>query len=277
LAPLLNESFYSRVQAVAKAKDIKDRSWWEPELELVDKVLREGDSAIDVGANYGLWAYHMSRAVGRTGKVYSFEPIPFTAKTFRRVARRLGFAFNTELREVGCGERSGEVEFVVPVVDSGAISAGLAHMGRDDERSGKEKHFRFNRTTNIRCRVVTIDEQLKHIERLQLIKCDIEGADLFAMRGALRTLERHKPLVVFEVNPWFLEGFGLKVTDITGFFEGLGYECFHYDDEGLLRPTSAEQIYEDNWVFVHPENSSRVASIMLDGSRAGMEALAAEA
>jgi FkbM family methyltransferase len=219
----------------------------------------------------------MSRAVGRTGKVYSFEPIPFTAKTFRRVAHRLGFAHNTELLELGCGERSSEVEFVVPVVDSGAISAGLAHMGRNDERSGKEKHFRFNRTTSARCRVVTIDEQLDEIERLQLIKCDIEGADLFAMRGARRTLERHKPLVVFEINPWFLEGFGLKVTDVTGFFGGLGYDCFHYDDEGLLRPTSAERIYEDNWVFVHPENASRVASIMAGSSRYHAERAVAEA
>jgi FkbM family methyltransferase len=219
----------------------------------------------------------MSRAVGRTGKVYSFEPIPFTAKTFRRVAHRLGFAHNTELLELGCGERSSEVEFVVPVVDSGAISAGLAHMGRNDERSGKEKHFRFNRTTSARCRVVTIDEQLDEIDGLQLIKCDIEGADLFAMRGARRTLDRHKPLVVFEINPWFLEGFGLKVTDVTGFFGGLGYDCFHYDDEGLLRPTSAERIYEDNWVFVHPENASRVASIMAGSSRYHAERAVAEA
>jgi len=277
LAPLLSEGFYSRVQAIAKAKDIKDRSWWEPELELVEKTLREGDSAIDIGANYGLWAYHMSRAVGREGRVYSFEPIPFTAKTFRRVARRLGFAANTTLIERGAGESAGEVEFVLPVVESGAISAGLAHMGRNDARAGKEKHFRFNRTSTVRCRVVTIDEELKNVDRLQLVKCDIEGADLFAMRGARRTLERHKPVVVIEINPWFLEGFGLKVTDVTDFFDTLGYQGFHCSDDGLLSRVTPGDICEDNWVFVHPENASRVADIITDAAQASAQPSAVDA
>ncbi len=257
LAPVLGEGAYSTIQAVAKARDIRSRSWWEPELELCGRVLRAGDQAIDIGANFGLWSYHMSRAVGRAGKVYAFEPIPFTARTFRKVGRLLGFSRNVELFEAGCGERAGEVEFTVPVMDSGAISAGLVHMGRNDARPGKERHARFDRTKVIKAKVVTIDETLAGIGPLQLLKCDIEGADLFAMRGAARTLERHKPVVVIEITPWFLEGFGLKVADVTGFFEGLGYRCYHYDDDGRLTPTGSDSIVEDNWVFVHPDNQAR--------------------
>src|SRR5215210_3986918 len=84
LAPLLNEATYSSIQAIAKARDIKSGSWSEPELELCRLVLREGESAIDIGANFGLWSYHMARAVGPSGHVYAFEPIPFTARTFRK-------------------------------------------------------------------------------------------------------------------------------------------------------------------------------------------------
>jgi FkbM family methyltransferase len=261
LAPLLSEGFYSEVQAIAKAKDIRDRSWWEPEIELVDMVLREGDSAIDIGANFGLWAYPMARAVGRTGKVYSFEPIPFTARTFRLVAKKLRFSHNVELIEAGCGEKTGEVEFTLPLTDSGAISPGLVHMERNDARPGKEIQSPFDRTKCVECPVVTIDERLPAIDRLQLVKCDIEGADLFAMRGGRRTLERHRPVVVIEINPWFLEGFGLTVADVTGFFDGLGYACYHYDD-GRLSLTPAETIYQGNWVFVHPQNAERVADIV---------------
>jgi FkbM family methyltransferase len=262
LAPLLTEATYSRLQAVAMARDIESRSWWEPEIELAARVLREGDSAIDIGANFGLWAYHMSRAVGRTGKVYSFEPIPFTARTFRIVARRLGFAHNVELFEKGCGERAGEVEFTIPVMETGAISAGLVHMGRNDARPGKEQHAKFEQTKLVKCEVVTIDEQLAGIERLMLLKCDIEGADLFAMRGARGTLAKHKPVVVIEITPWFLEGFGLAVRDVTGFFEELGYLCYHHDDDGRLTPTAPDAIVEDNWVFVHPDNASRLSDVL---------------
>jgi FkbM family methyltransferase len=236
---------------------------WEPEIELAERVVREGDTAIDIGANFGLWAYHLSKAVGPRGRVYSFEPIPFTAKTFRMIARALDFKDNVELVEKGVGESNGKVAFTVPVMDTGAISAGLVHMrGRDDSRAGREKHAPFPNTKDIECEVVTIDDFLPNIERLSLVKCDVEGADLYAMRGAKKTLEKHKPIVIVEITPWFLEGFGLTVADVVAFFEGLGYHCYKYDDGGRLVPTTAEAIVEDNWVFVHPDNASRVRSLI---------------
>ena len=90
LAPFLGERTYSVLQAEAIGWDLRRGAWWEPEIELVARVVREGDTAIDIGANFGLWAHYMAKAVGKTGKVYSFEPIPFTARTFRLIARALG-------------------------------------------------------------------------------------------------------------------------------------------------------------------------------------------
>lgn len=265
LAPVLGDRTYSVLQAVAMGWDIKRRAWWEPELELVDRVVREGDAAIDIGANFGLWAYYLSRAVGPSGKVTSFEPIPFTAKTFRLIARGLRFDRNVELVAKGCGETSGTITFTVPVMDTGAISAGLVHMhGRNDDRPGREKHARFPKTKDVECEVVTIDEYLPNVERLSLVKCDVEGADLYALRGARRTLEKHKPVVIVEITPWFLEGFGLSVVDVVSFFDELGYRCYRYDDGGRLVPTPTDAIVEDNWVFVHPDNASRVRSLFVE-------------
>lgn len=263
IAPVLTESTYSLFQAVAMGWDIRRGTWWEPELELIDRVVREGDTVVDIGANYGLWAYHASRAVGRAGKVYSYEPIPFTARTFRLIGRALGFLGNVELVNKGVGEKAGTIEFTVPVQDGVAISAGLVHMeGRRDARPGKEIHARFEKTKNVACEVVTIDEHLAGVERVTLLKCDIEGADLYAMRGARRLLETQKPVVIIEITPWFLEGFGFTVADVYGFFEELGYRCYHYDDGGRLTVAPLDRIVEDNWVFVHPDTSQRLRSIM---------------
>lgn len=260
---MLTENTYSFLQALAMGWDIRTKSWWEPELELIDRVVREGDTVFDIGANYGLWAYYLSRAVGRSGKVYSFEPIPFTARTFRAIGRALSFMHNTELVNKGCGERAGRVEFTLPLQENGSFSAGLVHMvGRRDDRPGKEVHAAFDKTTNIECEVIALDEFLPNVARLSFVKCDIEGADLFAMRGARRLLEKHKPVVVIEITPWFLEGFGLAVSDVYGFFEGLGYACYRYDDGGRLVRAAAPEIVEDNWVFVHPENAQRVDGII---------------
>lgn len=276
LAPVLNESTYSVLQAVAMGWDIRRGAWYEAEIELLPLALRAGESAVDIGANFGLYAYHLSKVVGRGGKVWSFEPIPFTARTFKIIQRALGFRDNVELVAKGCGERTGRVQFTVPVMATGAISAGLVHMGRNDDRAGKGEHANYA-TKEVECEVVALDEFLAGAKDVALVKCDIEGADLFAMRGAKKLLERHHPTVIIEITPWYLEGFGISVKDVTGFFESLGYECYRYDNGSpvgsykkhdthpsrrRLVATKAEEIYEDNWVFIHPERKDRFAALL---------------
>jgi FkbM family methyltransferase len=260
LAPMLGERSYSLFQALAMGWDIRRGAWSEPELELLPLALRPGETAVDIGANFGLYAYHLSRIVGPRGKVFSFEPIPFTARTFRLIQRGLRFGDNVELVAKGCAERTGRVAFTVPVMDTGAISAGLVHMGRNDERPGKEKHANF-RTRQVECDVVALDEYLGDVRDVALIKCDIEGADLYAMRGARKTLERDRPTIIIEITPWYLQGFGLQVSDVTDFFFELGYECYRYENRRLY-PTRPEDIVEDNWVFIHPSRRDRFATIL---------------
>lgn len=260
LAPVLSESTYSFLQAVAMGWDIRSGNWYEPELELLSVGLRSGETAVDIGANYGLYAYHLSRVVGPHGKVYSFEPIPFTARTFRLIQRALGFGHNVELVNAGCGEKAGKVAFTVPVNDTGAISAGLVHMGRNDDRAGKERVAQFA-TKVVECDVVALDERIGDVQDLALIKCDIEGADLFAMRGSRKLLEKHHPTVIIEITPWYLEGFGITVSDVTSFFDGLGYRCYRYVGGKLIAAT-ADVIEEDNWVFIHPSRRDRFAQLL---------------
>ncbi|HSO33789.1 MAG TPA: FkbM family methyltransferase [Labilithrix sp.] len=277
---MLGEGTYSLLQAVAMGWDIRRGAWYEAELELLPLALRPGETAIDVGANFGLYAYHMSRAVGPTGKVWSFEPIPFTARTFRLIQRALRFGGNVELVAKGCGEKAGQIAFTVPVMKSGAISAGLVHMGRNDDRPGKDKHASYE-TREVVCDVVMLDDFLRDARDVALIKCDIEGADLFAMRGARETLAQHHPTVIIEITPWYLEGFGLRVDDVTKFFEGLGYRCYRYENGSpvgsykkhasdpsarKLIPTRSEDIYEDNWIFIHPSRQDRFGKLLPSGN-----------
>ena len=77
---------------------------------------------------------------------------------------------------------------------------------------------------------------------------------------------QHYPTVTIEVdlNPWF----GVMancwiplLSDVTGFFAALGYRCYRYADR-RLEDVADEDIVEDNWVFVHPENADRVADLI---------------
>jgi FkbM family methyltransferase len=263
LYPVLNEHTYVYFQAVAKAWDIRKGRWSEPELDLIPRAVRAGETALDVGANYGLYSYHLSR-VPRV-RVYAFEPVPFTFRTLKLVARLLGFR-GVKLIEKGCSDRAGRIAFTVPVQASGAMAAGQAYIGgRDDTREGKEKQVRWATTRDVSAEVVALDEFLPNIEHLSLIKCDIEGAELLCFRGAQRLIGEHLPTVICEINPWFLEGFGIKLEDLLDFFDVRGYKLYRYVDDGRARrlcEVSAAEVEEDNFIFIHPSRLERFDGLL---------------
>jgi FkbM family methyltransferase len=263
LYPVLNEHTYVYFQAVAKSWDIRKGRWSEPELDLIPLAVRAGETALDVGANYGLYSYHLSRVGGV--RVYAFEPVPFTFRTLALVARLLRFR-NVELVEKGCSDRAGRISFTVPVQASGAMAAGQAYIGgRDDTRTGKEKQVRWAATRDVTAEVVALDEFLPEVESLALVKCDIEGAELLCFRGAERLIGRHLPTVICEINPWFLEGFGISLGELLGFFAERGYGLYRYVEEGgrrRLREVSAAEVEEDNYVFIHPSRLERFEGLL---------------
>lgn len=260
----LGDSSYKYFQAISKAKDIRNGSWSEPELELIPFAVKPGETALDLGANFGLYSYHLSRALGASGKVIAFEPVPFTFDTLRLVSRILRFQ-NVTLVDKGCSDVAGRISFEVPVQASGAFAAGQAYIGgRRDDRDGKEVQVRWSGTKQVVCEVVRLDDFLPAIEDLSLIKCDIEGAELLAFRGASKLIKQHLPTVICEINPWFLEGFGIRLDELVGFFFDQGFRLYHYrgpEGERKLHQVQIEEVVEDNYIFIHPRRLSRFSSI----------------
>ena len=266
LAPVLDERVYRYLQAAAVVRDIRAGRLAEPELDLVPLAVRPGEVAIDVGANFGMWIPALSSAVGDSGRVYAFEPIPFTVSTLRVVGRLLR-AGNLEIVPKACGESAGTIAFTVPLQDSGAISAGQSHAaGRRDDRPGAERHVRWPRAKQVECEAVALDDLLPQLGEVSLLKADVEGAELLALRGARRLLERDAPTVVTEINPWFLEGFGLTVADLTGFLGQRGYRLYRYlTGPSRLEAVRREEVVEDNYVFVHPRRVERLKGLLPTG------------
>jgi FkbM family methyltransferase len=263
LRPLLNDTTYSYLQGVAQALDIVRGKWYEPELDLISLAVSPGDDVLDLGANYGLYTYHLSRAVGARGRVYAFEPVPFTHRTLAVVVRLLGLR-NVTIVPKGCSDAGGTVTFRLPVQASGAPGAGQAHIGtRNDERPGADTQVRWDRTVLVQCEMVALDEYLPPLAKLSLIKCDIEGAELLAFRGAMRVIDQHRPCVICEINPWFLDGFGLRLEELVGFFSDRGYRLYRYASERRLAAISSlADVVEDNYVFIHPDRLAPFAPLL---------------
>ncbi len=230
-------------------------------MDLVRLGVREGDTVLDIGANFGLYCYHLSRAVGPAGKVLAFEPLPETSATLGLVVRLLGLS-NVHVFQKGCADETARVAFEVPVQTSGAIAAGQAYIGlRNDDREGKADQVRWAATKRVLGDVVRLDDFLPELEEVSFIKCDIEGAEHFAFRGAAKTISRHRPSVLCEINPWFLEGFGIGIDDLAGSFFEKGYCLYRYVD-GRLRTQSVRDLVEDNYLFLHPSRSESFAKLL---------------
>jgi FkbM family methyltransferase len=263
LHPVLNDATYSYFQCLAKAWDIRVGEWTEPELDVVRHAVRPGDTVLDIGANFGLYTYHLGRAVGPAGTVWAFEPVPFTFKTLSRVAAVLRIQ-NAKLINRGCSDEAGPVSFQVPLSPQGPISAGLAHLaGRGHDHAGKETQVRWKAEKEVRCEVIRLDDYLPPIQDIPFIKCDIEGAEPRAFRGAERLIDRHLPTIVCEINPWYLQGFHESVAALWSMFSRRGYQLYRLNDHTRrLAPAELDQVVEDNYVFVHPSRKQRLTQLM---------------
>jgi FkbM family methyltransferase len=208
--------------------------------------LRPGDAAIDIGTYKGVYAHWMLRAVGPTGRVIAFEPQPIMAE---RARLTLGRFPNFELIEMGLSDEPGERELIVP----GQKPSSTATFERDVVSSELERDRRKQGERRYTVLVETLDHCLEplEVEKLRLIKCDVEGHELRVFRGAKRTIAKYRPAVMFESMP--RHHTKDTVEDVLRFFADLDYSgsFFHQGERRPLKDRAA--IVPKDYAFVPRE------------------------
>ena len=121
-------------------------------------------------------------------------------------------------------------------------------------------------TVTVRVRPLdTVIEELGHSP--DVIKIDVEGAELLVLRGAVKCLERHKPVLVCEMLRKWSANFDYHPNRIIEFLAGFGYECFEITEAGLKRGSIVEDsTVATNFVFFEP-NRHRELRELPRGSR----------
>jgi FkbM family methyltransferase len=258
IIPVLSIGTYRKLLAWSKLRDFRSGHLREAELDLIPLLLEPGETAIDVGANHGMWTLAISQAVGDKGRVFSFEPMPETFMTLQEVVRRARLG-NVEAIPKGCFEKSGRLTFAVPALPSGADDDMQARVVPDLEALCDEGQVALSEND-----VVALDEFMPKVHELALLKVDIEGAELFALRGARSLIRRYAPSIVCEIDPGLLAGYGLRPEDIGDLLEELGYSAYLYDagEKRLGRAGALSAISHANIVFVHPSRESRLSSVL---------------
>jgi FkbM family methyltransferase len=152
--------------------------------------LHPGSVAVDVGASLGEWTVPLARAVGPEGRVLAAEPAPRSAAALEATlaANSLGRA-----RVVRCaiGDHDGTAELAVPVVTSSRSDTGTARLGA----AGAGDQI-------LSVSLRTLDSLAREfgLERVDLIKIDVEGHERRVLDGAALLLERFRPTLVIETG-----------------------------------------------------------------------------
>jgi len=156
---------------------------------LLQTLLADGDTFLDVGANIGMWTLPAAKLVGPAGHVLAFEPAPRMAGALRKSAWANRFR-QIRVFEVALSNRAGEADFSVEMENSGG--SRLGHMP-DDPRRTFSGH---------RVKVTTLDDVVgaEGLKAVALIKIDVEGFEAEVLQGATRTLTELRPALYFEIG-----------------------------------------------------------------------------
>jgi FkbM family methyltransferase len=188
-----------------------------PEAEiplLIDVLLKPGDSFVDIGANIGMMTLHAARLVGPRGRVLSVEPQPSCCAKISRALTLNGIE-HVQVHNVGLADS--QKVLTLNVLGNGTVLSTFATDGGDNR----------NVTSKISVDVCAGDDLFRgQILGRLTIKMDVEGFELFALRGLSGTIEEHRPLIVCEVNPDFLRRAGADVDQLFDFFHDRGYRGY---------------------------------------------------
>ena len=178
------------------------------------KLIQPGMVILDVGAHVGYYTRLFAALTGADGRVIAFEPHPRTHKALRANLRRLP---NVTALQVAAAETAGAAELYDYLMmsasgslhyDESLAALQQAQMSESDVAPRRQGGFEMQK---YRVETASIDRCLRemNIEQVDLVKMDIEGAEMGALRGMRRTIDRSPSLaLIMEYNPQALQAFG---------------------------------------------------------------------
>lgn len=188
-------------------------------IRLLREACRPGATVLEAGAHIGYVTLQAARAVGPSGRVVSFEPNPRTLPVLRRNVEANGFGDRVEIVPAALGSAPGRVSFhVTPAGDTSSLHAGA--IAGD----------------SVEVEVATADASLAG-GAVDVVKLDVEGGEVEALRGMRELLRRGRPVVFAECNPQVLEAAGTSAAALAAELESLDYDVRWIDERAhALRP-----------------------------------------
>jgi len=208
------------------------------ELLMLKHIIRKGDVCIDVGANVGKYSYVLSKIVGNDGLVIAVEPY---APSIQRLSmlKRIANLSNVIIEPFAVSNSLGKTSLAIPKKNN-IIMTGRIHVSPEvDDKS-------------VTADVTTIDNIVNkyNLDRVAFIKYDVEGYELFAIKGAENTIKDFKPTILCEIEQRWTTRYGYAAEELFSYINGLiPYDSYAIHDKKFMSLCHFDNKYCD-YLFI---------------------------
>jgi FkbM family methyltransferase len=176
---------------------------WDPALtSLIESTLKPGDVFVDVGAHVGYFTLLAASRVGPAGRILSIEPNPVALDQLRHNVERSCLQ-NVLIAHTACGDSRDPVRLYLHTESN----SSMASLSSQNATSGV--------AVDVSCTPLDDVCLERGLERVSLVKIDVEGAEFSVLRGMSRLLREMRPVVVLEMEPRLLGSFGTTRDSIV--------------------------------------------------------------
>jgi len=203
---------------------LSEGDWFEKEMEFWRNHIQPGMTAIDVGANVGVYSFSAARCVGSTGLVLAIEPFPGCVECLEETCEINQISW-VKICAGAASDRNGKVRLSL------SNSSELNAIITDDTSEN------INPESYLEVPCFTLDSLMEkeNLKRVDFIKIDAEGHELSVLMGSQRILSQFSPVILYE-NIAGSQGSNLPVAD---YLRSHGYQLFRYQPYvGQLIPIS---------------------------------------
>lgn len=210
---------------------------YEPLLEMaLLRIARHCKVFNDIGANAGFYSLAVQALVPEC-KVLAFECNPDVRKVFERNVELNGLK-NILIRHEALSDKTGEAEFHVPAL-TGSGGGSLRNLHPEE---GEPRKFSVT--------LLPLDELSQ--SGIDLIKIDVEGAELGVVKGAIQSIGNSHPTIFVELLRKWMKPFDSSPQDVSKLLISLGYYCFEVSEAQVKEVVGvSEQTSATNFIFVH--------------------------
>lgn len=204
----------------------------------VRHLIRKGDIILDIGANLGYYSKLFARWTGPQGHVHSVEPVKIYNEVFRKATT--GYP-NITLYPYALGTEEKEITLVSPLHD-GYMHTGLPHICNSRTTEQPSEH-----ELTFPAQMKIASQLFGSLERIDYIKCDIEGYEVVVLTDLKEVIATRRPLVQVEIS-------GNNHAALFDLFREIGYTPYRLHGKKLY-PYTASLQEEGDFLFIPREDT----------------------